>query len=115
MWILILTFLLFLAVLLVLKCYIQPKRQYNKYLSILQGLGYKVHAIPFKAFAIPFVGIEKESLEKYNDSCHISKNIAGSSDVILTNSANTTMLFFTSPDLIREYFNMENALLLEKS
>ena len=62
MWILIPTFLVLLTVFLILKCYIQPKRQYNKYLNILEGLGYKVHAIPFKAFTIPFIGIEKESL-----------------------------------------------------
>lgn len=54
MWILVPTSLLFLVVLLVLKCYIQPKRHYNKYLGILKDLGYKVHAIPFKAFANPF-------------------------------------------------------------
>lgn len=115
MWILIPIFLLFLLVVLILKCYIEPKRQYNKYRNILEGLGYKVHAIPFRAFAIPFVAIEKESLEKYNDSCYISKDVAGSSDVILTNTANIIVLFLTSPDLIKEYFNMENALLLEKS
>lgn len=101
MWILIPTFLLFFAVVLTVNCYIQPKRQYTKYLNILEGLGYKVHAIPFRAFAIPFIALEKESLEKYNDSCYKSKVIAGSSDVILTNTANTIVFFFTSPDLIR--------------
>jgi hypothetical protein len=73
MWLFFAISLLLLAMVLILKCYVQPKRQYNKYLEIFKGLGYKVHAVPFKPFDVPLINIEKESLRLYNDSCYVTK------------------------------------------
>lgn len=107
--------ILLLTVYLTLNCCIIPKRKYNRYLETIKKLGYTVHAIPFKPFSIPFLAMEKESLEKYNDSCRITKEIAPACDLILTNSFNTIMIILTSADLIKEYFNPDKVEHFEKT
>jgi hypothetical protein len=53
----VLAILIVLAVALLFKCVVRPKKLYNRYLHDLKSMGYKVYNEPFQAFGIPFFKI----------------------------------------------------------
>ena len=75
------------------------------YVNILEGLGYRVVALPFKAFNIPLSEIHKSHEKSFNDAFYEEKNAWPSKDIVVTNTGNIVTLILLNPRFLKSFFS----------
>ena len=104
--------LIYLTILLILalffyRCYWEPKKRHQWYVENFRKQGYKVLEVPFRPLAITFLKIYDLS-PNTKDAMRVPKETYPQYDVCVMNTMNKVYINLIHPDLIQDFYLVEN-------
>lgn len=96
---------LLLSIYVLYAYYLKPRAELKRYKAILHRLGYKVFEQEFSFFGISFVDIWTKGIKDHKDALYLESTVYPHVDVIIGNILNDVFIYFSHPDLTKEFLS----------
>ena len=100
---------------LLFRYWLQPSRLIRWYKATLEGLGYKVIALPYHPFKEPLPAIHRHSQQEHKDAFHEEKHSWPGQDIVLTNTGSIVTIILLKPRLLQSFYSEDKQPLFLKA